>query len=95
MLAGVAVGSLLTSMFLVTRIAGGAPTARAALGIGWLMLIGATGAAFSAQSRVGRAAGDLNDRSTTADVTASGAGSAAAWLVVLGLAAIAFGVLAV
>ena len=55
--------------------------------MGWLLLLGALGAAFTAQAAVGRTLGGDGDLSP--DV----AGSIAPWLIVAGLGVIGFGVL--
>jgi hypothetical protein len=94
LLAGVAVASWLGTLFFATRLVAGAAGGRIALGAGWVLLIAALGSTFAAQSRVARALGAVDDRTQTVDVTASGAaGAVAPWLIVAGLAVIAFGVL--
>lgn len=94
LLAGVAVASWLGTLFFATRLVAAATGGRIALGAGWVLLLAALGSTFSGQSRVARALGAINDRTETADVTASGwAGAIAPWLIVGGLAVIAFGVL--
>jgi hypothetical protein len=93
LLASVAAGSFLASLFLVTRIVGGTVAARVWCGFGWLLLVSALAAAFSAQGVVAGRLTDLDERSTIAEVTSTGGGVAALWLVVVGLAALALGVL--
>jgi hypothetical protein len=93
LVAGVAAASFLASLFLVTRIVGGAVAARVWCGLGWLLLVGAMAAAFSAQGVVASRLTELNDRSAVAEVTSTGGGLASLWLVVFGLAALALGVL--
>jgi hypothetical protein len=94
LLAGVAVASWLGTLFFGTRLAGGAAAARVSLGLGWLLLLAALALVFAAQSRVARALGAVDDRTSAAEVIASGAaGTIAPWLIVGGLAVIAFGVL--
>jgi hypothetical protein len=94
LLTGVAVVSWLGTLFFATRLAGGAAGGRVALGIGWVLLLAALGAAFTAQARVARLLGALDERTQAVDVSASGAaGAIAPWLIVAGLAVIAFGVL--
>ena len=93
LLGAVAAGSFLTSLFLVTRIVGGTVAARTWCGLGWLLLVGALAASFSAQGAVAHRLTDLDVRSTVVEVTTSAAGTAALWLVVLGLASLALGVL--
>jgi hypothetical protein len=95
LLAGVAVVSWLGTLFFATRLIGGAPSSRVLLGIGWLLLLAALGAAFSAQTTIGRALGGVNENVNPAAVMSSSAGAMAPWLLVAGLAAIGFGVLLV
>ncbi len=93
LLAGVAVVSWLATLFFATGLAAGAPSARVALGIGWLLLLAALAAAFSAQARVGRALGRMDEHSDPAVALSSAAGDLAPWLLVAGLAVIALGTL--
>jgi hypothetical protein len=94
LLAAVAVVSWLGTLFFATRLTGGAAGGRIALGAGWVLLLAALAAAFAAQSRVARVLGAIDERTLAADVSASGpAGAIAPWLIVAGLAVIAFGVL--
>jgi hypothetical protein len=101
LIAGVAIVSWLGTLFFSARLVDGSVAARVALGAGWLLLLGALGAAFSAQAQIGRSLtgasvaglerGAPDPRDVTIDLGAAGA--AAPWLVVAGLAAIALGVL--
>jgi hypothetical protein len=94
LVAGVAIAAWLGTLLFASRLMGAGASSRVALGVGWLLLLGALAASFAAQSNVARVLAALDDRTTAADVTASGAaGTAAPWLIVVGLAAIAFGVL--
>jgi hypothetical protein len=93
LLAGVAVASWLGTLVFATRLVGGPAGARVALGVGWLLLLGALGAAFAAQGAVGRALAGMDERTVAADLTRSGSGAAAPWLIVSGLAVIALGIL--
>jgi hypothetical protein len=95
LLSGVAVASLIGSMFLVTRIVGGELLARTSFGIGWLLLLAAVAAAFAAQARVAKMLGHPDETSTLTDITSTSGGAAAPWLIVFGLASIALGVLLV
>jgi hypothetical protein len=96
LLAGVAVASWLGTLFFATRLVGAAADGRIALGAGWILLIAALASTFTGQSRVARMLAAIDDRTQAADVTASGsAGAIAPWLIVAGLAVIAFGVLLV
>jgi hypothetical protein len=93
LLAGVALASWLGTLFFATRLVAGTG-GRIALGAGWILLLAALGSTFSGQSRVARALGAIDDRTQPADVSSSGAtGAIAPWLIVAGLAVIAFGVL--
>lgn len=93
LLAGMAGGTFLGSLFLITRIVGGTMAARSWCGLGWLLLVSALAASFSAQGEVSRRLADLDMRSTVAEVTTTTGGAASLWLLVLGLAALALGVL--
>jgi hypothetical protein len=94
LLAGVAVVSWLGTLFFATRLVSGPGSGRIALGAGWLLLLAALAAAFTAQTRVARLLGTVDERTRALDVTASGtAGAIAPWLIVAGLAVIGFGVL--
>jgi hypothetical protein len=86
MLAGVAVASWLGTLVFSSRLIEAGGAARAALGIGWLLLLGALGATFTAQSHAAQAIVREDFRPGTA-------GQIAPWLIVAGLAAIAIGVL--
>ncbi len=93
LLVGVAVVSLLGSLFLVTRVVGGAPSGKIALGIGWLLLVAAMAAAFSAQQQVSRILAGATPQTMVEDLMATSGGRVAPWLVVGGLATVALGVL--
>lgn len=91
LLAGVAVVSWLGTLFFSARLMGGPVGARVALGCGWMLLLAAVAASFSAQSRVA-AALDLvtpDDRSTASVA----AGALTVWLIVAGLALVCVAVL--
>ena len=88
LLAGIAVASWLGTLFFATRLVSGGIGPRVALAVGWLLLLGAIGAAFSAQSAVANAIEHERDpRSTTI------AGTVALWLIVGALAVIGAAVL--
>jgi hypothetical protein len=93
LLAGVCIATWLGTLLLVTRLTGGGAFGRVMLGLGWALLLTALAAAFSAQSHVARELGRMDDRSSVAEVSSSVAGTAVPWLIVVGLATIAFGVL--
>jgi hypothetical protein len=91
LLAGVAVLSWLGTLFFSTLLMGGAIGTRAALAVGWLLLLGAVAAAFDAQSRVATA---LEVASQDDRPPAFGAGGTiAVWLIVAGLALVGVAVL--
>ena len=84
LLAGVAVISWLGTLFFSARLMGGPIGARLALGFGWMLLLAAVAASFSAQSRVAAALDVLTpDDRSTASVAA---GALTVWLIVAGLA---------
>ena len=93
LVAGVALASWLGTLVLASRLLGGTG-GRVALGVGWLLLLLALAGAFSEQSRLARTLGQVDERMPP-DVAAqtSGFGTAAPWLIVAGLAAVAAGVL--
>ena len=82
LLAGAAlVGWMASVVLLVMRLATASVASRALLAIGWVMLLGAMGAAFDGQRRVG---GYVPEGEQPLDAGLSGA--AALWLLVVGLA---------
>jgi hypothetical protein len=85
--AAIAAVSWLATLFFSGELLQGAAVARAALGIGWVLLLGALGCAFTAQSTIAnRIAGD-------GDLSSGPAGASAPWLIVAGLAVIGMAVL--
>ena len=75
LLAGTAMVGWIASVVMVgARLAGMSTPARAAIAAGWLLLLGAIGAAFSAQGRI------------NAESDSSGSSTAALWLLITGLA---------
>lgn len=94
LLGGAALVGWLATLFLVTSLPEASAAARVAVGAGWLLLLAAIGASFSAQSKVAQWAARLAE-DTSAATLPSGAepASAALWLMVAGLAAIGVGVL--
>jgi len=91
LLAGVAVISWLGTLFFSARLMGGPIGARLALGFGWMLLLAAVAASFSAQSRVAAALDVLTpDDRSTASVAA---GALTVWLIVAGLALVCVAVL--
>jgi len=86
LLAGVAGTAWIGSLLLLSRVTGGGIGARVTLGFGWLLLVGAIAASFTAQSRVAAvtdalASGDDDRRS----IGSGGAGAFALWLMMCGL----------
>lgn len=92
LLAGMAVGSLLSSLAIVLLV-GADTAARLMLASGALFLIGAFACAATAQSQVARALGRGDDRALTDEVTESTAGRASVWLLAVGLALAVVGAL--
>jgi hypothetical protein len=93
LLAGVALAAWLGTLVLASRLLAGVG-GRVALGSGWLFLLGALAAAFAEQLRLTRLLADSDDRMSPDSITSGGVGGALApWLVVIGLAATALGVL--
>lgn len=87
LVAGVAVISWLATLFFSRELIGGGVAARVALGAGWILLLGALGSAFTAQSTIAaRIAGE-------GDLSSGPAGAIAPWLIVAGLAVIGLAVL--
>ena len=80
------VGWIASVALLVTRLATASGISRGIIAAAWLLLLGALGAAFTAQGRVGGAAADSSGPPTDAGPV----GAAALWLLMagLGLAAI-------
>jgi hypothetical protein len=86
LLAGVAGTAWIGSLLLLSRVTAGGIGARVTLGFGWLLLLGAIAASFTAQSRVA----SVTDALTSGDddrraIGSSGAGAAALWLMICGL----------
>jgi hypothetical protein len=93
LLAGVALASWLGTLFFSPRVLEGAAAGRVALGIGWLLLLAALAAAFTAQATVARLLGQPDERMAGQTISAGAAGGIAPWLLIAGLAAIAMAVL--
>jgi hypothetical protein len=89
LLAGAAmVGWIASVLMLVLRTAAMSTPSRAAIAVGWLLLLGALGAAFTAQGRIATLSPD-DDR----PLDSGPAGIAALWLLIAGLAVSAFSLL--
>jgi hypothetical protein len=93
LLAGLAVVSWLGTLWFSPRLAGGGVATRVALGVGWLCLLSALAAAFVAQSYTAAALGRADERYEPAAVGPTWPAATAPWLIVGGLAVIAFAVL--
>ena len=88
LLAGASLVGWVASVVMVAAgLAGGSTPSRVALVAGWMLLVGALGAAFTAQGRAGAL---LLDDDRTLDTTAA---VAALWLLIAGLAATAVSLL--
>ena len=86
LLAGAAlIGWIVSLALFVAHGAGASVASRGTTGLGWLCLLGALGAAFTAQDRVNASVLDTGGR--------IGAGSIALWLLIAGLAVIALSLL--
>ncbi len=82
LLAGTAlVGWIASVVLLVVRLGAVSTPARLAIAAAWALLLGALGAAFSAQGRLGANVPDANH-----PVDAGGSGRMALWLLIAGLA---------
>ena len=93
LIAGLAVACWLGTLVFAARLLDGGGGGRAALGIGWLLLLASLGASFSAQSTLARGSGSAEDGATAHDLSPGIAAAASPWLIVLGLAAIGVGML--
>jgi hypothetical protein len=81
LLAGIAlIGWIASVVLLVARIATVSTASRAMMAVAWLLLLGALGAAFTAQGRVNAEGTD-----TRAAIGSDPAGAAALWLLIAGL----------
>jgi hypothetical protein len=87
LVAAIAVVSWLATLFFSRELLQGGVAARAALGVGWILLLSALGSAFTAQSTIAaRIVGD-------GEMSSGQAGVVAPWLIVAGLAVIGLGVI--
>lgn len=93
MVMGVALASWLGTLIIASRLLD-TTAGRITLGLGWLCLLLALASSFVEQGRLSRALAQADDRTPVEQIaTAGGAGAAAPWLIVAGLAAAALGVL--
>ena len=97
LMAVVAIGSWIGTLFFSARLIGGPTGSRVMLGAGWLLLLVALSLSFGAQARVGRALARIDEPlASTArldDLTSGAAGASVPWLIVSGLAVIGMAVL--
>ena len=94
LLTGVAVATWIGTLVWSVRLIGGGAGARVSLGAGWLFLLGAIAASFVAQSRAAAAIEAVTLGDDLGRATPSGAsGTAALWLMILGLALVALAAL--
>jgi len=95
LLAGVAAGSWLGTLFFSARLVGGSLGVRVAVGGGWALLLAALALSFVAQSHVADALSRIDEPvGQSAAVASSVAGKLSPWLVVIGLALIGVAMLA-
>jgi len=87
--AGTALASWLGTLFFAGRVLAGHVAARAALGTGWVLLLGALAASFAAQSAIA----SRISRSDDSEIDGGVGGALAPWLIVLGLAVVGVAVL--
>jgi len=93
LVSGVAIASWLGTLFVASRlVSAGIPT-RVALGVGWAFLLAAFAVSFAGQARLAEIVSRLTESSSPPSVETGVAGVVAASLIVIGLAAIALGVL--
>jgi hypothetical protein len=94
LMAAVAIGSWIGTLFFSARLIGEPLAARIMLGGGWLLLLAALSLSFAAQAQVGRALARIDDPAARhEDLTAGIGGALAPWLIVSGLAVIGLAVL--
>jgi hypothetical protein len=93
LMAGVAVGSWIGTLFFSARLVAGPMRGRVMLGAGWLLLLVALSLSFSAQARVGVALARIDDPAARPDDLTAGTGAAVPVLIVMGLAVIGLAML--
>jgi hypothetical protein len=100
LMAAIAIGSWIGTLFFSARLVGGPTGARVMLGAGWLLLLLALSLSFAAQARVGRTLARIDEPLATPsaaaryeDLTAGAPGASIPWLIVTGLAVIGLAVL--
>ena len=95
LVAGSALASWIGTLFFSTRLMGGSAAPKVLLGVGWLLLLGAIAAAFSAQSSVARAMQWVGDDppNVSPNAVRTAAGGLAPWLIIGGLTCVGIAVL--
>jgi hypothetical protein len=93
LMAGVAVGSWIGTLFFSARLVAGPMRGRVMLGAGWLLLLVALSLSFSAQARVGVALARIDDPVARPDDLTAGTGAVVPVLIVMGLAVIGLAML--
>lgn len=94
LMAAVAIGSWIGTLFFSARFIGGPTGARVMLGAGLLLLLLALFLSFAALARVGRALARIDEPAARHDdLTAGAAGALVPWLIVIGLGVIGLAVL--
>ena len=91
LMAGVAIGSWIGTLFFSARLAGGPAGTRIMLGAGWALLLLALSLSFAAQARVSRALARIDEpvpATEHRDDLTAGAGAFVPWLILLGLAVV-------
>ena len=96
LLAGLAVACWIGTLFLSARVMAGSVAGRVLLGGGWVLLLAAVAAAFSAQSKVAAALDALarDDGASVRPIASGAAGTMALWMIVAGLAVVGLAMLA-
>ena len=84
LLAGVAGAAWIATLVMATRVSAGAG-ARVTLGAGWLLLLGAIAAAFSAQAGIAAAVDAVASGDDRRAIRSGAAGALALWLMIGGL----------
>jgi hypothetical protein len=97
LLAGIAIGSWIGTLFFSVRLASAPVGARVVLGAGWVLLLVALSLSFAAQASVSRALARIDEAlipsSRRDEVTSGTAGALVPWFIMAGLALIGFAVL--
>ncbi len=90
LIAGLASAAWIGTLFFVARLSSAAVGARFTFGVGWMLLLGAIAASFSAQTSVARELARAVESDGRDTVSSGTAGTAAMWLLVGALALIGF-----